>query len=143
MKLFLHDVKKGIIIAYEEVMKIMIWNERIKELREINQLTLKEVAGKLKVSEATAQRYENNIKTIPYEIIEKYAKIFDVSPSYIMGWDDDYVIDDIRIVDFYKKLPSDQQRHLLAYAEFLSKEASKEHALKRHTINRNFDDPID
>ena len=105
----------------------MIWNQRIKELREINQLTLKEVARKLNVSEATAQRYENNIKTIPYEIIESYAKIFDVPPSYIMGWDSEYVVDDIRIIEFYKKLPPDQQRHLLAYAEFLSKEVTKKH----------------
>jgi transcriptional regulator with XRE-family HTH domain len=105
----------------------MIWNQRIKELREINQLTLKEVARKLNVSEATAQRYENNIKTIPYEIIESYAKIFDVPPSYIMGWDSEYVVDDIRIIEFYKKLPPDQQKHLLAYAEFLNKEVAKKH----------------
>jgi transcriptional regulator with XRE-family HTH domain len=121
----------------------MIWNDRIKDLRQLHKMTLKEVASKLQTTEATVQRYESTIKNIPYDVIEKYAEIFNVTPSYIMGWDDDYVIDDIRIVDFYKKLPSDQQRHLLAYAEFLSKEASKEHALKRHTINRNFDDPID
>lgn len=105
----------------------MIWNQRIKELREINQLTLKEVARKLNVSEATAQRYENNIKTIPYETIESYAKIFGVPPSYIMGWDSEYVVDDIRIIESYKKLPPDQQKHLLAYAEFLNKEVTKKH----------------
>lgn len=68
----------------------MIWNMRIKHLREQNKLTLKEIASKLGCSEATAQRYENNngIKNIPYEVILKFAEIFDVSPAYIMGWDD-------------------------------------------------------
>lgn len=52
-------------------------------------LTLKDVAKKLNISEATAQRYENSngIKNIPYEAIEKYAKLFKVSPSYFMGWE--------------------------------------------------------
>lgn len=68
----------------------MIWNERIKNLREREKMTLKEVADYLGVSEGTAQRYESNaIKNIPYEIIVKYARLFDQSPCYIMGWDND------------------------------------------------------
>lgn len=68
----------------------MIWNDRIKNLREGKKITLKEVAKKLGVTEATAQRYENSngIKQIPYQTIEMYAEIFGVSPSYIMGWDE-------------------------------------------------------
>ena len=65
---------------------IMIWNERIKQLRKESHLTLKEVADRLGVTEGTAQRYENNIKSIPYEIIVAYSKIFRCNPSYIMGW---------------------------------------------------------
>lgn len=68
----------------------MIWNDRIKKLRIQRGLTLKEVAKYLGISEATAQRYENEngIKTIPYEALEKYANLFGVSPSYFMGWND-------------------------------------------------------
>jgi len=68
----------------------MIWNQRIRELREKHHYTLLEVSKRLGVSEATAQRYESEsgIKNIPYEQIIKYANIFNVSPSYIMGWDD-------------------------------------------------------
>lgn len=67
----------------------MIWNERIHDLRKEHGLTLKEVATKLGVTEATAQRYESRkgIKNIPYDIIIEYAKLFGVSPSYIMGWE--------------------------------------------------------
>ena len=66
----------------------MIWNERIKTMREIKGLTLKDVATALGVSEATAQRYESNaIKNIPYDIIVEYSKLFSCTPCYIMGWE--------------------------------------------------------
>lgn len=66
----------------------MIWNDRIRDLRERRKMTLKDLSKRLGVSEATAQRYEsgNGIKSVPYEIVEKYAAVFDVDPSYIMGW---------------------------------------------------------
>jgi repressor LexA len=68
----------------------MIWNQKIKELREQSHLTLLEVSKKLGVSEATAQRYESDtgIKNIPYEQIIKYAELFNVTPAYIMGWEE-------------------------------------------------------
>ena len=43
-----------------------IWNERIHERRILKGITLAQVAEKLGVTEATAQRYERgNIKRIP------------------------------------------------------------------------------
>ena len=64
-------------------------NNRIKELREKSNITLKQVAEHLGCSTATAQRYEsdNGIKQIPYEAIEKYAELFNVSPASLLGWD--------------------------------------------------------
>lgn len=66
-----------------------IMHDRIKKLRNDSGLTLAQIAEKLDVTEATAQRYESakGIKTIPYESIEKYADIFNCTPQYIMGWD--------------------------------------------------------
>ena len=64
----------------------MIWNQRIVQLRAESGMTLKDIADQIGVSEATAQRYEKSIKNIPYDVIIKYSEIFDVSPSYIMGW---------------------------------------------------------
>lgn len=66
----------------------MTINERIKELRRDSGLTLKEIADRLNVTEATAQRYETGkIKVIPYEAITGLADIFEVSPAYLMGWE--------------------------------------------------------
>lgn len=59
----------------------------IKRLRKEAGLTLEELGKRINVSRATAQRYESGgISAIPYENIEKMAKVFNVSPGYIMGW---------------------------------------------------------
>ena len=66
-----------------------IWNNRIRTLRESTGITLKEMADKIGVSEATVQRYESGkITKLPYNVVSAYATTFDVSPSYIMGWSD-------------------------------------------------------
>lgn len=65
----------------------MIWNDRLRKLREEHRYTLKEIASKLGVSEAMVSRHESNTKNIPYDIIEQYAKIYGCTPQYIMGWD--------------------------------------------------------
>lgn len=67
----------------------MIWNDRLRRLREEHRYTLKEIASKLGVSEAMVSRHESNTKNIPYDIIEQYAKIYGCTPQYIMGWKDD------------------------------------------------------
>jgi transcriptional regulator with XRE-family HTH domain len=65
-----------------------IMHDRIKELRSKSGMTLSQIADALGTTEATAQRYESGkgIKSIPYEVIEKYANIFGCKPQYIMGW---------------------------------------------------------
>lgn len=66
----------------------MTVGERIKNLRE--QLGIRQVdfADKLSVSKQTLYKYENNIITnIPFDKIEAAAKIGNVSPAYLMGWD--------------------------------------------------------
>lgn len=66
-----------------------IFNDRIRELRQKKNLTLKEAALKIGTTEATMQRYESGkgIKSIPYNTIVKLAELFECSPAYIMGWE--------------------------------------------------------
>lgn len=64
--------------------------KRIKEIRLKRKMTLLEVANALGVSEATAQRYESGeIKNLKYDTIVALANLFNVSPAYLMGWDED------------------------------------------------------
>lgn len=66
-----------------------IWNERIHERRIEKGITLAQVADKLGVTEATAQRYERgNIKSIPYEHMCAYGEMLNCSPAYLMGWEE-------------------------------------------------------
>lgn len=64
-----------------------IWNERIRSKRLEKGITLAQIADKLGVTEATAQRYESgNIKSVPYEHMCAYAQLLGCSPAYLMGW---------------------------------------------------------
>lgn len=90
-----------------------IWHKRIKELRENTDVTLKDMAKIIGVSEATVQRYESGkIQELPYKVIEAYAEKFKVYPSYIMGWTDNpkqYSLYDMeKDIDFKTMKPNRQ-----------------------------------
>lgn len=83
-----------------------IWNERIHEKRIEKGITLAQIAEKLGVTEATAQRYERgNIKNIPYEYMCMYGEILHCSPAYLMGWIDDKKEDNL--IDYFNNTLED------------------------------------
>ncbi len=60
----------------------------LKQLRIDNKYTLDEVGKIIGVSKQTLYKYENNIiSNIPSDKIELLAKLYNVSPALIMGWD--------------------------------------------------------
>lgn len=63
----------------------MIWNERIKELREDHDLTQSQLAEVLGTTQRTISYYEKNQREIPINVLVKYAKYFNVSLDYICG----------------------------------------------------------
>lgn len=66
----------------------MTIGERIKLLRDSLNISQVDLADKINVSKQTLYKYENNIITnIPSDKIEAIAKIGNVSPAYLMGWD--------------------------------------------------------
>lgn len=85
-----------------------VLNERIKERRLAQGLTLFEVAEYLGVKEATAQRYESgDIKNIKHETIVNLAELFHCSPAYLMGWDEKPITQNI--------VTKPEQNHLHKY----------------------------
>lgn len=66
----------------------MIWNERIKELREEHNLTQSQIAESLNITQRAVSYYERNQREIPIEILVRYATFFDVSLEYICGLSD-------------------------------------------------------
>ena len=73
--------------------------DRIKLMRKKTDMTIQEVADILKVSKGTVQRWESgNIKTIRQEHLAKLAQIWDVSPTWLAGWDNE----DVPTADKYR-----------------------------------------
>ena len=63
---------------------------RIKELRTIFGMSQEELGKRVGVQRAAINKYEiGTVQNIPLKTIEKMAKVFDVSPNYIVGWGDD------------------------------------------------------
>ena len=87
-----------------------IMHDRIKELRNQKGMTLAQIADALGTTEATAQRYESGkgIKSIPYEVIEKYANIFHCKPQYLMGWDDEIKNDPVGMAEIHVEMIMDE-----------------------------------
>ncbi len=60
--------------------------ERIKELRQDNDLTQKEVAEILKVAQTTYSQYELYKRPMPIECLMILCKFYGVSADYILGF---------------------------------------------------------
>ena len=69
--------------------------------------SLAQIAEKLGVTEATAQRYERgSIKSIPYDYMCAYGEILNCSPCYLMGWEKkEHTKDESpKIIQYYEQL---------------------------------------
>lgn len=97
-------------------------NDRIKEMRKKNRLTLLEVAEYLGVKEATVQRYESgSIKNLKHETICKLADLFGCDPRYLVGWSEEnnendiYPITDAEkmVLELFRRVPADSQQVVL------------------------------
>lgn len=129
----------------------MTKGQRIKSQRECLGISQTELANKIGVSKQTLYKYENDIVTnIPSDVIERLSHCLEVSPAYIMGWNDfvniDLVLDtemgEIQIetgkklieqeknryyqyLNLFNELSVDNQNQVLRYMEFLKREADK------------------
>ena len=98
-------------------------------------MTLLEVAGLLGVKEATVQRYESGeIKNLKQHTIARLSEIFNTTPAYLMGWEEETHIkkapsaededEDIEIFNrAAKKMTPEQRKKLLEMAKVMFEEA--------------------
>jgi transcriptional regulator with XRE-family HTH domain len=63
----------------------MHYLDRIKALREDNDLTQTAIGKKLKISQRVYSHYETGQRSIPIEIICDLADIYNTSTDYILG----------------------------------------------------------
>lgn len=63
--------------------------DRIRQVRQEQDVTQQELADYIGVSKQAAYKYENNIVTnIPTDKVDAIAKRLRVSPAYLMGWEE-------------------------------------------------------
>ena len=61
---------------------------RIRDLREDNDLTQKQVADYLNMKQPQYSRYERGLRDIPTDVLIKLAKLYKTSTDYILGYCD-------------------------------------------------------
>ena len=59
--------------------------ERIRNLREDNDLTQSEIASFLHITQRTYSRYENDERAIPIEVLSRLADFHQTSVDYLIG----------------------------------------------------------
>ncbi len=62
---------------------------RIKDLREDNDITQRELAEFLHIKQNTYSQYENGQRQLPIEILITLAKYYGTSTDYILGLTDE------------------------------------------------------
>lgn len=108
---------------------------RIKYLRQLNGLSQEELGKRVGVQRAAINKYEKGTVTnIPIQTIEKIAAVFDVSPTFIVGWNGDkenplsaevrvikgikhfYGNDAVDLIEIYSTIDGEGRKRLIQYA---------------------------
>ena len=63
--------------------------QHIRDLREYNELSQKEMAKYLNVRQSTYSRYETSDINVPLDIVEKLADYYNTSVDYLIGRTDE------------------------------------------------------
>lgn len=72
------------------VMKMIYYTQRLKELREYNEIPQKEIAKVLNISQQHYSMYENGKRILNAEQIIKICKEYDISANYLLGLSDEF-----------------------------------------------------
>lgn len=118
---------------------------RIKYLRQLTGLSQEELGRRVGVQRAAINKYEKGTVTnIPLQTVEKMAEVFDVSPTYIVGWNGDnenplsaevkiiqgvksfFGSEAVELLEIYTNLNPTGRKRLFQYAEDVSRLYSDE-----------------
>lgn len=105
---------------------------KIKELRTISKMSQEELGRRVGVQRAAINKYEKGtVSNIPVQTIEKIAMVFDVSPTYLLGWDESAenpLATEVKIIQGIKAFYGEEAVEILeAYSTINSKGKKKLH----------------
>jgi transcriptional regulator with XRE-family HTH domain len=93
------------------------FGERIRLLREEQNLGQKEIAALLNVSVSTVGKYENELRTPPPKTIHALADFFHVSTDYLLGRTE---VRDPLILNIMPNLPEQAREEIEEYIIYIS-----------------------
>ncbi|MDE6676740.1 MAG: helix-turn-helix domain-containing protein [Clostridia bacterium] len=67
---------------------MILFNDRLKELRKEKGLSQTELAKELEVSQRSVSSWETGFREPDFETLEKIAKYFNVTSDYLLGLSD-------------------------------------------------------
>lgn len=113
---------------------------RIRELRTLANMSQEELGRRVGVQRAAINKYEKGtVENIPLKTIEHIAQVFDVSPTYIVGWNGDegnplavevkvlqgvkrfYGKDSVDVLEDYTSLNEDGKKRVRQYLDDMSR----------------------
>lgn len=98
---------------------------RIKKLRELNNLTQVELAYKLNTTQGNIHKYESGmIENIPFNVLNKLSEIFNISLSYLLGLSNSENID-IELLQLLQQLNVIEQAEIKGMVKQLIKDREK------------------
>lgn len=96
----------------------------IKEKRIEKNMTMKQLADIMEVSEGTVSRWESgDIENIRRQKIKKLSEVLDISIYTLMGWEPSEKVNDEtlkRLLRYYNALSDLKKKSLIDYAEYIS-----------------------
>lgn len=102
---------------------------RIKFLRLLADMSQEELGRRIGVQRAAINKYEKgSVTNIPISTIEKIAGVFDVSPTFIVGWDaydGNALSSEVKVLNGVKRCYGEDAVELLESFSMLSNEGKE------------------
>ena len=85
-------------------------SQRIKDLRLKHNYTMEVLSKKIGVSKSTIAKWENGyVDNMRQDNIMKLAELFNVPPTYILGYEEEEINREEKFIKAYKGLTTNQQ----------------------------------
>lgn len=93
---------------------------RIKKRRKEMKMSADKLAEKIGKNRATVYRYEKDeIENMPYDVLEPIAEALNVSPAYLMGWEEKEKTKTVAAHLDYSDLTEEEQKEVENFIDYI------------------------